>query len=326
MERAERTAKARIVTIQRMSTEDGPGIRTTVFFKGCGLKCRWCHNPECLSPYPEIQWIGTRCIGCRACIEGCPEQALTLDDGAMHIQRAACSRCGLCAYNCPSTAMERIGRSWEIDDLFNELIKDRAYFDAASGGITVSGGEPGLQAPFVAVLLQRLRAAGLHTALDTCGFYPRRRLEKLLPHSALVLFDLKEIDPERHRAFTGQDNRRVLENAKYLSHYLRSNEAPPALWIRTPIIPLATDRPETIRAIGRFIAEHFSGKIERWELCAFNNLCKDKYQRLDRTWEYADTELLSKERMQALAGVAKQSGVDPCIVFATGRTRLSSNG
>ena len=123
------TQQATILEIQRMSTEDGPGIRTTVFFKGCPLKCLWCHNPESISPYPQIQWIGSKCIGCKTCIETCPETALTFTDNGVTIDRSLCKSCGACADACPSTAMELIGRKWKLDDLVNEVIKDKAYFD-----------------------------------------------------------------------------------------------------------------------------------------------------------------------------------------------------
>lgn len=314
--------KGRILEIQRMSTDDGPGIRTTVFFKGCSLKCRWCHNPESISPHTEIQWIASRCIGCRSCIDICPEKALQPGPEGIRIDRSRCTGCGLCAEECPSTAMEQLGRSWTVGALFAELLKDRAYFEQSGGGVTLSGGEPGLQAPFAEALLKALRSEGIHTALDTCGAYPKAMLEKLLPHAGMVLFDIKEMDASRHRAFTGAENRQVLENVVYIADYIRGHLYPRALWIRTPIIPDTTDRPENIERIGAFIAEQLAGAVTRWELCAFNNLCKDKYKRLGRIWAYDSSELATEAQMRDLAEIAKSSGVDPAIVHISGATRL----
>ncbi len=138
--------KATILEIQRMSTEDGPGIRTTVFFKGCSLKCTWCHNPESISARPQIHWVGNRCIDCNTCLEVCPEAALSFSDDRVSINRKPCNVCGLCAEECPSTALELIGLHWQPQDLLEELLKDRAYFEKSGGGVTLSGGDPAIQA------------------------------------------------------------------------------------------------------------------------------------------------------------------------------------
>lgn len=309
-----------ILEIQRMSTEDGPGIRTTVFFKGCSLKCAWCHNPESISIKPEIHWIGSRCIGCRSCLKTCTQGALSLDEKDMRIDRALCSGCGECAEACPSTAMELLGHAWELEALIAEVIKDKAYFEASQGGITISGGEPTMQTAFAAAFLERLKHRGIHTALDTCGQCPQKSLETLLPFSDMVLFDIKLVDPHGHQTFTGQSNELILANLKHVAARLKEKGG--ALWIRTPIIPQATDTPENIHAIGAFIAHNLDGAAQRWELCAFNNLCRDKYRRLDKDWAFKDCELIPKARMEELAAVAKNSGVDQGIVHWSGATRL----
>jgi len=314
--------KARVLEIQRMSTEDGPGIRTTVFFKGCSLRCIWCHNPESISPKPQVHWIGTRCIGCRTCIDVCRSGALSLEQDGMEIDRSRCIGCGTCAEECPSTAMEILGKEWTLDDLTHEVIKDRAYFEKSEGGVTVSGGEPGMQAQFVAKFLKSLREKGLHTALDTCGLCSREAFDLLLPYSSMVLYDLKEIDPEKHKKFTGETNEKIFRNILYVSEYMESHLYPATLWIRTPIIPGLTAREENIAGIGRFITENLKGVVDRWELCAFNNLCRDKYIRLGLEWMLKDSLLLKKDFMETLAGTAKSSGVDPDIVFWSGSTRL----
>ncbi len=316
--------KATILEIQRMSTEDGPGIRTTVFFKGCSLSCLWCHNPESISPHPQVHWISNQCIGCKICLEVCPEGALTFTSDGNRINRNLCTGCGRCAEECPGDALALLGRSWELDDLFKEIIKDRAYFEKSCGGVTLGGGEPTLQAPFSRGLLKKLKEAGIHTAVDTCGMCSPEALEGLLPYTDLLLFDLKEIDAKKHERFTGVSNDRILKNLTLACNHMQSSGHPGKLWIRTPIIPDATVTDENIRGIGKFIAENLCGLVKRWELCAFNNLCKDKYSRLDLTWAYRDCELFSKLRMEKMAAVARNSGVDPAIVSWSGSTKLEA--
>ena len=318
----EEPLKAMVLEIQRMSTEDGPGIRTTVFFKGCPLKCLWCHNPESISPHPQVHWIANQCIGCKTCLDACPEGALAFAEAGNRIDRSRCTGCGLCVDECPAAALQILGRMWELDDLVAEVTKDRVYFESSCGGVTLGGGEPTLQAPFSLEFLKRLKAQGIHTALDTCGMCPRNVLEGLLPYSDLLLFDLKEMDAERHRRFTGTTHERILENLLCVRDWMQSKGHPGQLWIRTPIIPDATATNENIRGIGKFIAENLDGLVNRWELCAFNNLCRDKYLRLDLDWSYREEELLSSRMMEKMAAVARHSGVDPAIVIWSGSTKL----
>ena len=311
-----------MLEIQRMSTEDGPGIRTTVFFKGCTLKCQWCHNPESISPKPQLQWVGSKCIGCRTCLETCPNQALTMTPDGLVINRDLCQGCGACADECPTTALELMGRGWQVDDLVAEVEKDRAYFEKSGGGITASGGEAALQVDFVSAFLNRCRDRGLSTALDTCGHYSQKFLDKLLPGADLILFDIKEIDPVRHQAYTGFGNQIILDNLLYIRDWMKSHSVPGALWIRTPIIPGTTATAENIRGIGRFIASHLKDTVARWELCSFNNLCRDKYVRLGLDWSLKSCELMTEDEMERLTLVARESGPDPDIIQWTGATRL----
>ncbi len=329
---------ALILHLQRLSTEDGPGLRTTVFFKGCPLRCAWCHNPESLLPSPQVQWLENRCLDCGTCLPACPSGCLVKTSRGVVIDRGRCTGCGACVEACPAGAMELLGTRIGLEKLVAEVLKDRAYFETAGGGVTVSGGEPTMQAEFVAAFLRRLREAGVRTALDTCGLCAPAALEALLPHADVILFDLKEIDAPRHRALTGHDNRRILDNLLLVRDFVaaRQNAAraglltePVTLWIRTPLIPPADGRQttagtatrETVAGIGRFLAEQMNGTIARWELCAFNNLCRDKYRRLGLTWDYAATPLLMADEVEELAECARGSGVNPAVVVATGATR-----
>ena len=318
----DKSNSALILEIQRMSTEDGPGLRTTVFFKGCSLKCTWCHNPESISLLPQIHWIGSRCIGCRTCLDTCPKTALSMSREGMLIDREVCDGCGLCVEECPSTALELLGEEWNLEKLVKEVIKDRVYFEKSSGGVTVSGGEPTIQADFVAEFLRQIRSRGIQTALDTCGLCSSKALDKLLPHTDLVMFDLKEIDPQKHLEFTGSDNRIILENLVHVAAYIDSHLFPQELWIRTPLIPGATDTIENLQGIGAWIKTHLDHKVKRWELCAFNNLCRDKYARLDLTWKFEAAELLEESHIRILESAARNSGVAPDIVHWSGSTKM----
>jgi len=313
-----------VLEIQRMSTEDGPGIRTTVFMKGCPLKCVWCHNPESINPKPQVQWIGTRCIGCKMCVKSCPNGALTFDNG-IHIDRTLCKGCGTCAQVCPSTAMELLGKQWDASTLVNELLKDSAYFSTSGGGVTISGGEATFQAHFVKHVLIELKHHGIHTAIDTCGICNQHTLDMLLPHADLVLYDIKEMDPVKHQEFTGKPNSRVLNNIEYILLFMKEHLFPREVWIRTPLIPGKTARDENIVAIAHFINGLLAinpKAITRWDLCAFNNLCRDKYTRLGLTWELADAPLLTKEELEHFGALAKQHCNNPSIVKTSGSTRI----
>jgi pyruvate formate lyase activating enzyme len=310
-----------ILHLQRLSTEDGPGIRTTVFFKGCPLQCAWCHNPESISGCMQTQWFAVRCIGCKTCVEACPNGCLTLLEDGMHIDRDRCQACGTCAEACPSGAMEALGRTVSVDKLLAELIKDRAYYEKSGGGVTLSGGDPTFQPEFTEALLRGLKEQGISTALDTCGLTSKQVLARLLPYTDLVLFDLKLIDDAQHRQFTGQPNERILENLLFVRDYIHEQETSTQLWVRTPLIPDATNSDENLLGIGHYLAEHFNGMLRRWELCAFNNLCRDQYERLGLKWAFASTPLMTADELAHCEQVARSAYQQPEIVLATGATR-----
>ena len=284
--------------VQRFSTEDGPGIRTTVFLKGCPLRCAWCHNPEGLSPRPELTWYDVRCIGARDCLSACLEDALELTPQGMRIDRVRCTACGACAEACPAGALEVIGRGWTPEELFAEVDKDSVFYETSGGGVTISGGEPMAQADFVLAFARLCHEAGIHVALDTCGIAAWERYKRVLPLVDLVLYDLKLFDSERHRASTGVDNGLILENGRRIA------AAGVPLWIRTPIIPGYTAGAEDVAALGDFISE--LPTVERWDLLAYTNLGQPKYHRLDRPYALEGAPLLTRAEMEALHAVAVQ--------------------
>ena len=287
--------EAIILDIQRMSTEDGPGLRTTVFFKGCNLLCPWCHNPESIRHKPDLVWYPNKCRGCNICQDVCPQKGISRGTEGLQFNKALCLACGTCVENCPNAAIEIKGRTVTVDKLAQELIKDRAYF-GKDGGITLSGGEVMSQHDAVLSLAKLLEKTGVNIAVDTAGCYDYHLLETMLPYINLVLFDIKIFNNESHKRLIGVDNRLILDNYRML---MRRKAR---VWVRTPIIENATDSLDNIADIGKFIAS--TGLPEKWELCAFNNLCKDKYKRLDLDWAYKDTELTKKAHIEKLLETA----------------------
>ncbi|MHA1658000.1 MAG: glycyl-radical enzyme activating protein [Promethearchaeota archaeon] len=311
------SARGIIFEIQKMSTEDGPGIRTTVFLKQCPLKCVWCHNPESILKNPQLQWLKHKCIGCFTCLDTCKQEALSFDKQGLHINRERCISCGECVEECPSTALTMLGKWWELEDVLYEVEKDKVYYTKSGGGITISGGEPTQQPDFVLKFLKKCKEKGISTALDTCGYASKKIYEQLLPHVDLVLLDIKEIDSKKHEEFTSVPNERILENATWLADYMHKNNK--KLWIRTPIIPNFTATEENIRGIGEFLVNKLNNMQDRWDLLSFNNLCAAKYERLGLDWILKDEPLMTKEEMEHLFEIAKTTGAKN--VFWSGLTK-----
>ncbi len=292
---------ATIFNIQKFSTEDGPGIRTTVFFKGCPMRCAWCHNPESQRFRPEVVWHGGRCLADRGCLEACETNALRADDEGIHIDRELCEGCAQCVAFCPSSALEIHGRTIEIDELFDMVQRDAQFYTSSGGGVTLSGGEPLSQPEATLALLKRLHDEGIHAALDTCAAAPEAVVAKALPYCDLVLLDIKCADPERHRRITGIAFEQVAKAAELVG------ESGVAVWVRTPVIPGYTDGEESIRQVARFVAENLPN-CERHDLLAFSNLCASKYEQLGRPFALAGTPLLTSETMTHLCDVARGAG------------------
>jgi pyruvate formate lyase activating enzyme len=238
-----------IFHVQRFSLHDGPGIRTTLFFKGCPLRCVWCQNPESHRARPEMAFYAAKCVRCFQCAAICPEKAV-LTSERRRIDFSRCTHCGRCAETCPGQALVCIGRPWAADALVDELLKDLDYFTDSGGGVTLSGGEPLRWSGFLAELLPRLKARHIHVTLQTCGAFPWELLDRVLPHLDLIYFDLKLMDPEAHRRFTGADNATILDNFSRLAGH------GVALQARMPVVPGINDSEDNIVQTAALLLRH----------------------------------------------------------------------
>jgi glycyl-radical enzyme activating protein len=265
---------ARVTDISRFATHDGPGIRTTVFLKGCPLSCVWCHNPETISPIPEIGYVARKCIGCGECVRVCPEGAHRMEDGAHVFDRDRCIACGACAEVCLGDALTFYGREMIAAEVLAIVLEDRTFYEQTGGGLTLSGGEPLLQPNFCAELLAMAKGEGLHTAVDTCGAVPWEAFERVLPLTDLFLFDLKQTDPALHERYTGAKNTQILANLRRLSASGASIE------IRIPVIPGVNDDDAFAEAADELLG-NLSG-ITTVKRLAFNPYARSKYEAVGR--------------------------------------------
>lgn len=277
----EKVPKGIIFNIQRYSIHDGPGIRTTVFLKGCPLKCFWCQNPESQRSQPEIFLVRSNCTLCGKCFNVCSNGASSLLENNSTIDRSKCIGCGKCVEVCPSEARKLVGTPMTTDEVMREVLKDVKFYENSGGGVTLSGGEPVAQPGFALSILRSCKEAGLHTVLDTCGYVPWGGMKRLLSYTDLVFFDIKTIDTKKHHQATGKSNRLILENAKRIANYK-------PMRVRVPLIPNFNDSPEDIRRIALFVKNEM-GSIEI-DLLSYNKLGEVKYDRLDRTCIPAETQ------------------------------------
>ncbi|HEY97895.1 MAG TPA: glycyl-radical enzyme activating protein [Dehalococcoidia bacterium] len=276
-----------VTNIQGYSIHDGPGIRTVVFLKGCSLECQWCSNPECISPLPEVGFIKTLCTRCGRCAGVCPEEALVYEEDKLpSIDRERCTGCGVCSSVCDYEALVLYGKQMSVDEVFDAVNRDKMFYDASGGGVTVSGGEPLLQTEFVCELLEKCRQAGIHTCMETSGFTAGSALRQVLPYTDYVLYDLKHMNSKKHCQYTGKPNGLILSNAKIVA------ASGVETLFRMPLIPGINDDKQNIRETAEFLHDLGNNTL-RIELMPYHRLGKGKYESLDR--EYRLSAILSPE-------------------------------
>lgn len=309
----------RLYDIQGFSVQDGPGVRTTAFLKGCPLHCPWCHSPESQAFYPQLSWVAMRCQGielCRErCIQACKKQAVefggTRQDSSgssvrlVHINRELCDNCGDCAKQCYPGALYISGEDYTAERLVERLLRDRQFYRRSGGGVTISGGEPLCQPDFTVAVLRRLKEEGIHTALDTTGYAPWSTLERTLPYVDLYLYDIKHMDSEKHKAVVGVPNEQILENARALA------AAGKKMQIRIPVIPMFNHDRDNIRATAEFCRE-LGDAVERVQLLPYHNLGVMKYLRISDT-PVAEATPPSDEYMQMLKDIVSQYGIHTTV-------------
>jgi len=294
--------KGIVTNIQRFSIHDGPGIRTTVFLKGCNLRCFWCHNPETLRPEPELQAFFDRCIGCGECFKRCPNGAHVVTNGQRQFRRELCVGCGRCAETCYAEALVLVGEYKTVDQVVEEVLRDRPFYETSNGGITLSGGEPLLQYEFSRAILEQCHREGIHTAVETAAHVPWERIAAILPVTDLFIMDIKMMDATKHLACTGVSNERILANAR------RLGEQPQPLIVRTPIVPGVNDTPDDVAAIAEFVSK--LPNLLYYELLRFHPMAKSKYSVLGLEYRAQDLEPPPKEQMDALTQIAQDAGVE----------------
>ena len=295
---------ALIFDIQRFSLGDGPGIRTVVFFKGCPLHCLWCHNPESQEPIPELLFRYMRCISCLDCIPQCPRDAITDLEEPISIDRGKCDLCGVCVEICPSHALEICGRIMSIEDVLSEVLRDTVFY--RYGGVTLSGGEPLYQPSFALRLLKELKKHGIHTVVETCGHVTKTVFEDILGYVDLIYYDLKALDDERHKMFTGVSNKLIISNLEYLAGKDVN------LIVRTPVVP-GYNFIDLESEICRLIEYVESLGINRLELLPYHRFGEDKYRMLGR--EY--TIRLQPPSIESLRNAIDNCGSKEVLVTIT---------
>lgn len=290
---------ATIFNIQKFSIHDGPGIRTTVFFKGCPLKCLWCHNPESQNAKREMLYDRGKCVLCRMCEAVCPEKAIRQEADRMVTDMDKCVFCGKCVTYCMYEARDIAGKAYTLDEVLKVVLQDRVFYKQSEGGVTVSGGEPLLQADFVYQLLKSLKDEGIHTAVDTCGAVSFDILEKVAQYTDLFLYDIKLMDDEKHKEFIGVSNKLIIDNLIKLSRIHKN------INIRMPII-------EGVNADNSHIDKTLSLikdlNIEKVNLLPYHDIAKHKYYKLGRTYDEEKMSKPSDEKMNTYKEIFEKAG------------------
>jgi pyruvate formate lyase activating enzyme len=286
-----------IFNIQKYSIHDGPGIRTTVFLKGCPLSCWWCQNPESQLSGQEMIFWGDRCIGCGVCSTICLFDAIQIKNGIPITEKEKCILCGKCIEKCPALAREMIGEKLTIEEVIKEIEKDLVFYEESGGGVTFSGGEPLKQPEFLEELLNGCREKKIHTAVDTSGYISWEILDKISPKVDLFLYDLKIMDSKKHQKYTGVSNEIILENLKKLSSVHHN------IFVRFPVIPGINDDYQNIKETGEFLS---SLKITQVNLLPYHYIGIDKYKRLGRTYKLITTQPPLEEKLSEISGILRK--------------------
>jgi pyruvate formate lyase activating enzyme len=294
-----KTQAAVIFNVMRFAVHDGPGIRTAVFFKGCPLSCWWCHNPESQSFQPDVLYSADRCRLCEACAHACPQHAIVRAGDHM-ATTADCTRCGTCLDFCASDARAIAGRAMTVPEMLSEIERDTIFFDESGGGVTFTGGEPLAQPAALEALLHACRDRRINTAIETCGAAPRETFLRLCGLTDLVLFDIKLIDSERHRKFTGVPNTNILENLAALARSHRN------VIVRVPVVPGVNDRADDVRGFAEVLA---GLPVQRVELMPYHRAGAEKYRRLGREYKLSQTLRPSLAEMSRLAARIEAAGL-----------------
>lgn len=284
--------KGMIFNIQRFSVNDGPGIRTTIFLKGCLLHCAWCHNPESISPKKEIALRADRCIRCGDCYTRCPNHAIIQNNGSYITIRESCLVCGTCLEVCVAEARDIVGREMTTEEVMQEILRDVVFYNQSDGGVTFSGGEPLLQYEFLLSLLEACKQKDIHTAVDTSGFTSASILERIALYTDLFLYDLKTMNDARHLKFIGVSNRCILENLRLLAGWNKQ------IIIRVPIIPDVNDDDESLHAIGSFV--NSLRIVKQIHLLPFHQSGIEKYTRLSKEYTMASVTPQSRDTLSAM--------------------------
>ena len=313
--------KGKIFDIQGFAIQDGPGIRTTVFFKGCPLRCPWCHSPESQAFYPQLSWMSQKCLGtehCKnLCLESCPKGAISHGKIIQHsvsgediqlitVDRKICDNCGSCAEKCYPGALYICGKDYTVDEVMKIVKRDIPFYEESEGGVTLSGGECMSQPDFAVELLKRLKAENIHTAVDTTGFVPWEKLEQALPYTDLFLYDLKHMDSAAHKTVTGVPNELILDNARRIA------AAGGKMQVRIPVIPGFNNGHANIRKTGEFCVE-LGDAVTVIQLLPYHNMGNMKYFRLDDEAIVMEATPPSDEEMQHHKSVLEAMGLPVTI-------------